>query len=343
MIKLSVLDQSPVSEGRSPAEALAETSMLAQEADRLGYHRFWVSEHHYAPGLAGSSPEVLMAHLAAVTSWVRIGSGGVLLPHYSAYKVAENFRVLEGLYPGRIDLGVGRAAGGSSLAVRALQENRVNDTNDYEQQIKDLIGYLHDKADSAHRFAGLQATPVVPTAPEIWMLGSSSSGATLAGRLGSGFAFAQFINGNGGASAIKEYRNAFHATAFSPEPHALAAVFAVCAETSEEADELASSMDLSLILMEKGHISTGTPTVARAKTYNYSPYDRFCIQDNRKKMVIGSPDSVKEQLKKLAETYSCNEIMIASHIHSFEDKLKSLRLIAEACGLQQRKPASGRA
>lgn len=145
-MKLSILDQSPVSEGSTPAEALRQTALLAREAERLGYHRFWVAEHHAAPGLAGSSPEVLMAHLAAVTSAIRIGSGAVLLPHYSAFKVAENFRVLEALYPGRIDLGIGRAAGGGALAAKALQDTRVtiDDVDRYEQQIQELIAYLYE-------------------------------------------------------------------------------------------------------------------------------------------------------------------------------------------------------
>ncbi len=336
MIKLSVLDQSPVSEGTSPAEALAQTAILAREAERLGYHRFWVSEHHSAVGLAGSSPEVLMSHLAAVTTTLRIGSGGVLLPHYSAYKVAENFRVLEALYPGRIDLGVGRAPGGAALVTRALQEqHQLRSSDHYEQQVEDLITYLYDKVDPAHRFAGLTATPAIATAPEIWLLGSSKDSAALSAKLGTGFAFAQFINGAGGSEAVKAYQHSFQPSSVTQNPRSLVAVFAVCAETSEQADQLASSMDLSLVLLEKGHVSTGTPSVEKALRYPYMPYDLFRIQDNRKRMVIGSPEDVQAQLEALVEQYQCEEVMIASIMHSFADKLKSLRLIAEVCGLQQ--------
>ncbi|WP_307585775.1 LLM class flavin-dependent oxidoreductase [Paenibacillus wynnii] len=333
MKKLSVLDQSPVSEGSTPAEALAQTALLAQEAERLGYHRFWVSEHHSAPGLAGSSPEVLIAHLAAVTSSIRIGSGGVLLPHYSAYKVAENFRVLEGLNPGRIDLGIGRAPGGAALATRALQENQLRNIDRYEEQIQDLIYYLYNQPEPGHRFAGLQVTPAVPTAPEIWLLGSSRGSSLLSAKLGTGFAFAQFINGDGGSAAVSEYKKNFQSSELIGSPRCIVAVFVVCAETSEEADRLASSMDLSLILLEKGHVSTGTPTVEQALAYNYTPYDMFRIHDNRKRMVVGSPESVREQLEALAELYQCEEIMIANLIHSFPNKLKSLQLVAKACGL----------
>ena len=334
--KLSVLDQSPVSEGSTPAEALAQTALLAQEAERLGYHRFWVSEHHSAPGLASSSPEVLMAHLAARTSSIRIGSGGVLLPHYSAYKVAENFRVLEGLYPGRIDLGIGRAAGGAAMATQALQENQFRNMDRYEQQVQDLISYLYLPSDPDHRFAGLQVTPVVSTSPELWLLGSSIGSSSLSAKLGTGFAFAQFINGEGGSGAVQGYKKDFRPSGASAAPRCIVAVFAVCAETSEEANHLASSMDLSLVLLEKGHVSTGTPSVERARAYPYTPYDMFRIHDNRKRMVVGSAESIREQLEELSERYQCDEIMIANLIHNFPDKLKSLQLIAKACGLQQR-------
>ncbi|MHA6532622.1 LLM class flavin-dependent oxidoreductase [Paenibacillus sp. BAC0078] len=334
-MKLSILDQSPVSEGSTPAEALAQTASLAREAERLGYHRFWVSEHHGARGLAGSSPEVLMAHLAAVTSTIRIGSGAVLLPHYSAYKVAENFRLLEALYPGRIDLGLGRAPGGGALAAKALQENRTGGADLYELQIRDVITYLQGAADSSHRFAGLEATPSVRSAPEIWLLGSSGDSAALSARLGTSFAFAEFING-GGRAAVQSYRSSFRPSPAAAAPRSLVAVFAACAETAEEASRLASSMDLSLVLLEKGHVSTGTPSIEAALNYNYTPYDRFRIEDNRRRMVLGSPEEVHRQFMSLTEKYQCDEIMFATVMHSFEDKLKSLRLIAEACGLTRR-------
>lgn len=332
-MKLSILDQSPVPEGSTPAEALAETASLAIEADRLGYHRFWVSEHHAARGLAGSSPEVLMAHLAAVTTRIRIGSGAVLLPHYSAYKVAENFRVLEALYPGRIDLGLGRAAGGGALAARALQENRTGGAELYELQIQDLLSYLYGAPDESHRFAGLETSPQVSTAPELWLLGSSRDSADLAARLGTGYAYARFINNDGGGMAVRSFWSSFRPSPAASAPQALVSVFAVCAETSTEADRLAASMDLSLVQLEKGHVSTGTPSVETALGYNYTPYDRFRIEDNRRRMVIGSPDEVRRQFTALMEEYQCEEIMFATLVHRYEDKLKSLRLIADACGL----------
>ncbi|WP_151733667.1 LLM class flavin-dependent oxidoreductase ['Paenibacillus yunnanensis' Narsing Rao et al. 2020] len=337
-MKLSILDQSPVSEGNTPAEALAQTAALAREADRLGYHRFWVSEHHAAPGLAGTSPEVLIAHLAAVTSNIRVGAGAVLLPHYSAYKVAENFRVLEALYPGRIDLGLGRAAGGGALAVHALQENRIQGNCLYEEQIADLLAYLRGGPVKPHRYAGLQAAPEVETSPEVWVLGAGKGSAALAAQSGTGYAFARFINGNGIAEALGAYRAGFSGSGAAAAPRSLVAVFVSCAETAGEADRLASSIDLSLVQLEREHRSFPTPPVESALNYSYSPYDRFRVGENRQQMVVGSPGEVRQQFETMAAEYGCDEIMFAAPLHRFEDRLHCLRLVAKACGLQERKP-----
>ncbi|MDO7906458.1 LLM class flavin-dependent oxidoreductase [Paenibacillus sp. JX-17] len=333
-IKLSILDQSPVSEGSTHAQALARTAQLAVDAEKLGYSRFWVSEHHAASNLAGSSPEVLISHIAAKTASIRVGSGGVMLPHYSSYKVAENFRVLEGLYPGRIDLGLGRAPGGMPLATRALQEGKVRGGIDlYPEQIEDLLGYIHDDLKEGHRFIGLEASPAIETVPDMWLLGSSSDSAVLAAEKGVGFAFAQFINGDGGTQAMRWYQNHFQPSAHSDKPRALVAVFAICAETEEEANRLASSMDLSLVLLEKGMRTAGTPSVDQALNYPYTPYDLHRIRENRKRMVVGSPEQVKEQIEQLAAEYNCGEVMIASIIHDYEAKRRSIELIARAFGL----------
>ncbi|GAB6991233.1 LLM class flavin-dependent oxidoreductase [Paenibacillus pini] len=334
MIKLSILDQSTISEGSTPAEALAQTAKMAQEAEKLGYHRFWVSEHHFASSLAGSSPEVLISHLAARTSTLRVGSGGVMLPHYSSYKVAENFRVLEGLYPGRIDLGLGRAPGGMPLATRALQEGKMRTGDRYAEQIDDLIAYLTDSLSPEHPFAGLEATPLIDTIPEMWMLGSSGGSAGIAAQRGTGFAFAQFINGSGGSDVMRWYQQNFKPSAIHPTPQSLVAVFAVCAETEEEASRLASSMDLSLVLLEKGGKSLGTPSVEKALAYPYSPYDHIRIQENRKRVIVGSPEQIKQYIERLCNEYNTEEIMVSSIIHNFDDKVKSFRLIAEAMGVK---------
>ncbi|MDR0267108.1 LLM class flavin-dependent oxidoreductase [Paenibacillus sp.] len=333
MIRLSILDQSTISEGSGPVEALAQTGRMAREAERMGYQRFWVSEHHFSANLAGSSPEVLISHLAAVTSTLRIGSGGVMLPHYSSYKVAENFRVLEGLYPGRIDLGLGRAPGGMPLATQALQEGKVRNVERYAEQIADLNAYLTDTLSPSHPFAGLVATPLVRTVPQMWMLGSSGGSAAIAAQQGTGFAFAQFINGSGGADIMRWYQENFRPSAVMDRPKSMVAIFAVCAESEEEAHRVASSMDLSLLLLEKGGSSGGTPSIERALSYPYSPYDQMRVLENRKRMIVGSPEQIKRKIESLCAAYRTDEVMITSIIHRFEDKLKSFRLIAEAFGL----------
>ncbi|MDF2958267.1 MAG: hypothetical protein K0S39_2 [Paenibacillus sp.] len=340
-MKVSVLDQSPIAEGSNAVEALANTARLAQETEKLGYHRFWVSEHHYTLSLAGSSPEVLISHLAAKTSSIRVGSGGVMLPHYSPYKVAENFRLLEGLYPGRIDLGLGRAPGGMPLATRALQEGQASAGIDrYPDQLQDLTAYLHDTVGDNHRFAGLRATPVVSTAPEVWLLGSSEESAKLAAYRGAGFAFAHFINGYGGAEAMHWYQEHFQPSVLGDKPKSIVAVFAICADTEREADQAASSLDLSLLLLEKGAglSSQGFPSVEKAARYPYTAYDLNRIAGNRKRMIVGTPEQVKSKLLQMSEQYNAEELMVVTLTHSFETKLKSYRLLADAFQL---KPAEG--
>ncbi|MBY9077710.1 LLM class flavin-dependent oxidoreductase [Paenibacillus sp. HN-1] len=336
MLKLSVLDQSPVSEGGSAAEALRQTAALAKETERLGYTRFWVAEHHGATGLAGSSPEVLAAHVAAVTSSIRVGAGGVLLPHYSPYKVAENFRVLEALHPGRIDLGIGRSAGGGALAVRALREHRREETDDFAGQLGDLAAYTQGAAPEGHRFAGLQAAPHADSAPQLWLLGASPGSARLAAERGMGLAYARFIAPQGEAGAIAEYRAHYRPSSAAPHPAVLVALFAVCAETSEEAERLASSSDLAAVLLARDHISSPTPSPESAASYPYTPFDRQLIRENRGHLLVGSPAEIRERLEAISSACRCEEIMIATVTHSFEDKLRSYRLIAEACGLQAR-------
>lgn len=334
MITLSALDQSPIPEGSTANEALAQTARLAQELERLGYHRFWVSEHHFTTSLAGSSPEVLISHLGAKTKTIRIGSGGVMLPHYSPYKVAENFRVLEALYPNRIDLGVGRAPGGMPLATRALQEGRTdNGVDRYPLQITDLIAYLHDAVDDRHPFAGLKATPVIPTAPELWLLGSSDESARLAAQAGSAFAFAHFINGFGGTEAMRWYQKHFRPSFFGQKPRSIVAVFVICAETEEEANVLASSLDLSILLLEKGGRTGGVPSVETALAYPYTDFDRYRIAENRKRMIVGSKEQVRERILQMSKAYNTTEFMIVSMTHDFEARIRSYQLLAEAFSL----------
>lgn len=336
MIKLGVMDQVYISEGRTASKGLQESTRLAQATDALGFSRFWVSEHHGMPALAFSSPEVLIPHLAAATSHIRVGSGGVMLPHYSAYKVAENFRLLEALHPGRIDLGLGRAPGGMPLATRALQEDKNVDVNKYPQQVLDIIGYLYDVMPAGHPFEQLLASPAISTAPEIWLLGSSAESARIAAMLGTSYAFAEFFGTPGGEEATQYYNEHFRPNKVLKEhPRSMIATLAICAETEEEADRLARSSDLLFLGIRTGRRMQFLPSVQTATEYPYTEMDRLHIQQIRERRVIGTPTQVKEQLLQLAADYNAQEILINSPIHDEKARIRSYELIANAFELKR--------
>ena len=328
-IKLSILDQSPIAEGSTAMEALQQTATLAQKAEEWGYTRFWVSEHHDAMTFAGSSPEILMTHLASVTSSIRIGSGGVMLPHYSAYKVAENFKLLEALFPGRIDAGVGRAPGGMPRSTYALNDGKYRDASKFPDQVDDLLMYLNDTMPADHPYTGLKATPLVDKAPPVWMLGSSPGSAGLAAEKGLPYMFAQFINGEGGTVAAAQYRDTFRPSAALQKSKQAVAVFFACAETEEEAERIASSLDLSLIHLAQGIRSEGTPSPEKAMTYPFSEFEKPHVINNRKRMIVGTPKTARRQIEQLAEEFGADEIMLVMRAYDFKDKLKSYELIAK--------------
>lgn len=332
MIKLSILDQSPIAYGSHAREAINQTIQVAQTAERLGFHRFWVSEHHDASSLAGSTPEILMTHLAAKTNTIRIGSGGVMLPHYSAYKVAENFRMLEALYPHRIDIGLGRAPGGMPRSTLALQEGKVRQAH-YGQQIDDLIAYLTDSLPADHRLGGLSASPVIDTVPEMWLLGSSDDSGHTAAQKGTAYMFAHFINGDGGADVVRSYQKHFKPSLLRDKPESSVAIFVLCADTDEQAELLASSLDLALIMLVTGQRSQGTPTIEMAQAYPYSQYELAIVQENRKRMIVGGPAKVKRQIEDLALAYQTDEVMVVTTTNQLADRIHSHELLAAAFGL----------
>jgi luciferase family oxidoreductase group 1 len=335
MLKLSVLDHSQTGEGRTSGDTLLETTRLAQETDKFGYTRFWVSEHHSSKALAHSSPEVLIAHLAAMTQRIRIGSGGVMVSHYSAYKIAENFRLLEALHPGRIDLGIGRAPGGTPLATRALQENKYSTVNQIPQQVVDITHYLYDTLPADHQFAGLIASPVIPTAPEVWMLGSSQGSDQIAAQLGAAFAYAQFFGVPDSDQSIANYKKNFKPSILNKQPYALAAVLVICAETEEEAKRLAMSSELFYLKLEQGRLLDTFPSVETAQAYRYTPYDLENIASKGHRRVVGTPEQVKEKLLSMSKHYGIDEMMIVSPIHNFASRVRSFRLLAEAFGIDK--------
>ena len=326
-LRYSILDQSPISEGSTARAALKQTAELAQKAEQWGYTRFWVSEHHDATTLAGSSPEILISHLGAVTNSIRLGSGGVMLPHYSAFKVAENFKLLEALYPGRIDAGVGRAPGGMPRASYALNEGKKRDVNRFPEQIDELRMYLTDSIPEDHPYHGMKATPLTQEVPLIWMLGSSESSALLAAEKGLPYMFAQFINGEGGKDFALTYRERFVPFKGS-EPYVGVAIFAVCQETEQKAERAASSLDLALCMGAQGMPSKGTPPPEKAMAYPYSKFEKLLVEENRRRMIVGTPQKVADQLEQLAEAYRADEVMLVSNAYDFNVKLKTFELIA---------------
>src|SRR5436305_6578176 len=252
-MRLSVLDQSPISEGSSGAEALQNTLDLAIAADELGYHRYWVAEHHGGPMLASASPEALIGPIAAATRRIRVGSGGVMLPHHSPFKVAETFSILAALAPGRIDLGIGRAAGTDPITTFALQRDRRQPSpDDFPQQLAELLAYLEDALPEDHPFHRLAATlPGLPALPDVWLLGSSPQSAIWAGELGLPYAFADFIN-PGGADIARVYRERFAPERELAGPRTAIAARVLCAPTDEEAEHLATSRRMTLTLLRRG-------------------------------------------------------------------------------------------
>lgn len=333
-LRLSVLDQSPIRSGGSPAQAIAETLELAQHCDRLGYARYWLAEHHSSGGLAGSTPEVLIARVAGLTGRIRVGSGGVMLNHYSSLKVAENFRMLETLYPGRIDLGIGRAPGSDMRTAQALAAGPGKLGIEYfGNQIKDLLEFLDGSIGSDHPFAEVRAEPSGPGLPDFWVLGSSDQSAAYAAYFGLPFSFAHFINDQGGEAVMEAYRRHFAPTRWGREPRGNVGVFAICAESDAEAQWLAKSRDLFIARLRTGQPGP-IPSPEEADAYPYSPQEKMIVEQGRRRTIAGAPDTVKARLEALADAYGVDEITVVTITHDFRKRLASYSLLAEAFGLE---------
>jgi luciferase family oxidoreductase group 1 len=337
-LRLSILDQSPISEGSTGAQALRNTLDLARLADALGYHRYWVAEHHGGPMLAGPSPEVLIGPIAAATRRLRVGSGGVMLPHYSPLKVAESFSLLAGLFPDRIDLGLGRAAGTDPLTTFALQRDRRHaGPDDFRQQLSELLGYLDGALPADHPFARLADTlPGRPERPEPWLLGSSPQSAVWAGELGLPYAFADFINAEGAAIATS-YRACFRASAtHESAPRVAVAVWTICADTDAEAGRLASSSRMSFKLLRRGELIS-VPSPERALRFLASEGASAGPRPGRR-AVLGSPPAVREELERIAAEYGAEEVIAVTITFDHGARRRSYELLAEAFELEARKP-----
>jgi luciferase family oxidoreductase group 1 len=336
-MKLSILDQSPIRQGGTPAQAVAETLELARAADRLGYSRYWLAEHHSSEGLAGTVPEILIARIAAETRNIRVGSGGVMLSHYAPLKVAETFRMLETLYPGRIDLGIGRAPGSDQRTASALQHGPgALGIEHFPAQIAELIAFLADALPANHPFAAVHAMPTGNSVPEFWLLGSSDQSAAYAAYFGCAFSFAHFINDEGGTAVMEAYRRHFRPSAGLAAPRGSIGVFVLCAETEAAAKNLASSRDLWRLRLDQGLLGP-IPPVEEALAYRYSEQELARVAYNRRRQVVGTPGQVKARLLDLAAAYDVAELVVVSICYDFAARLHSYELLAEAFALPQQR------
>ncbi|HEU4563180.1 MAG TPA: LLM class flavin-dependent oxidoreductase [Gemmatimonadaceae bacterium] len=341
-LRLSILDQSPIAEGSSGVDALRNTLDLARLGERLGYHRYWVAEHHGTPGLAGASPEVLIAAIAGATSRMRVGSGGVMLPHYSPLKVAETFSMLSGLYPGRIDLGIGRAAGTDPTTTFALQrDRRQRAPDDFPHQLAELMAYIENELPADHPFARLARTlPGLPERPELWLLGSSPQSGIWASQLGLPYAFADFINPAGAAIAAR-YRQEFVASPRLASPRVTVCAWALCAASDQEAERLSASHRMMMTLLLRNQL-VAVPPVETALRFleeeersGASHGGLPLAQLRARRAIVGAPDTVRAGIEAVAHEYGADEVMVVTITHDHEVRRRSYELIAEAFALRE--------
>jgi luciferase family oxidoreductase group 1 len=338
---LSVLDQSPISQGSTGADALHNTLDLARLTDALGYHRYWVAEHHGGPMLAGPSPEVLIGPIAAATEGIRVGSGGVMLPHYSPLKVAESFTILAALYPERIDLGIGRAAGTDPLTMFALQQDRRQAAaDDFPQKLAEMLGYFDDDLPEEHPFRHLAKTlPGRPELPIPWLLGSSEQSAIWAGDLGLRYAFADFINPNG-ADIARIYREHFTPARDISAPRTAVAVWALAAPTDEEAQFLASSSRMSFTLLRRGKLIAVPPPEEATEFLEREAKVTASGDIPGRRGVVGSPETVRAGIETIASAYQADEVIVVTITYDHGVRRRSYELIADAFALDPRAAAA---
>ena len=311
-------------------EALENTRELARLADRLGFTRYWLAEHHNMPGLASSSPEILIGQIARDTTHLRVGSGGVMLPNHAPLRVAESFQTLEALFPGRIDLGIGRAAGTDPRTALALRRSReAFGAEDLPEQLADLFAFGGAGFPEGHPFRSVAAVPAGVSLPPVWLLGSSDYSARLAGQLGLRFAFAHHINPYGAQEALALYRQHFVPSPVLPQPQGLVTASVICADTDADADALALSLDLSWLRLHAGRPSP-IPTVEEARAHPYTVAERAQVQVNRERLLWGSPDSVRAKLCTLAGHAGVDEVMVTTLVHNHAARLHSYELLAQA-------------
>ncbi|MBV9064733.1 MAG: LLM class flavin-dependent oxidoreductase [Methylobacteriaceae bacterium] len=328
MIPLSLLDLAFVTTGTPPSAALRNSIDLARHADRLGYRRYWIAEHHNLPSVAIAAPDILIGQIAAVTQNIRVGSGGVMLPNHAPLVVAERFRTLEALFPGRIDLGIGRAPGTdgvTAVALRRRQDRR--DGDDFLERLQELVLWETGGWPANHPFGNVVAMPSDAHLPPLYLLGSSDYSAELAARIGMGFAFAHHFATYDAVAAMRSYRDKFQPSGWRERPLAILAIAAVCADTEAESERLASSMDLNWLRRSYGEYHV-LPSPEEAAAYPYAEADRVRMRKSRERLFVGTPDMIEARLMPLVEATQADEVMITSAIYDHAARKRSYELIA---------------
>lgn len=336
MVKLSILDQSPISQGQTAKEALEASVELAQLGEELGYERFWIAEHHDLYGLACPNPDVMLGVIGSQTKRIRLGAGAVLLPYYKPFRVAETYNLLSTLFPGRIDLGIGRAPGGSAEVSLALSDNYLAKVREYSKLIDELHQFLSQSFPQGSTFSKIQPTPVPEVPPRTWLLGTSEKSSALAVDKQMPYAFADFMTDFNGVEIVRQYRTEYEKR-YEESAEVIVAVHVVCAESSEEAHDLAKSSIAWSLLQEKVQEEIRIPSVEEVDCYGWTAQDKEKMEKKKNSMIIGNPEEVTEALAHLAKAYTADELMIITITHDKEDKQRSYRLIKEAWDLKYEK------
>ncbi|MEQ9093539.1 MAG: LLM class flavin-dependent oxidoreductase [Miltoncostaeaceae bacterium] len=329
-LPLSVLDLSPVPAGLDAPAALRNTLDLAARVEEMGYHRYWVAEHHNTPGMASSAPEVMIGQIAARTGHIRVGAGGIMLPNHSSLRIAETFRVLEALYPGRIDLGIGRAPGTDGITAAALRRtDGPVAPEDFPGQMYELLGYAGEGFPEGHPFARVNAEPRDVALPPVWLLGSSEYGAQAAAALGAGFAFARYLNPRDAAAICHAYRDAFTPSGRSASPRVILGLSVICAEDEDRARALAMSGALALVRMRQGRPAP-MPSPEDAAAHDFTPAEADQVRRYLRAQVLGDPASVAAQIAVLAGQCAADEVMVMTGVHDHGARVESYRLLSQA-------------
>jgi len=330
---LSVLDVSPVSSGSNGTRALRNTLDLAQFADRLGYKRYWLAEHHNLPTIASSAPEVMIGHVANETERIRVGAGGIMLPNHAPLKVVETFRVLEALHPERVDLGIGRAPGTDPVTATALRRSRDGlGAEDFPQQFGELLAFASEGFPEDHPFRSVVAMPSEVRLPPIWLLGSSGYSAQAAGEMGLGYAFAAHFSPADPAPAMRAYRESFEPSEDFERPSTILAVAVICGESDEHAERLASSMELAWVRIRSGNPGP-LPSLEEAMNYSYTAAERRLADAYRLMQIAGDPRTVRARIEKLAKRTAADEIMVTTSVYDHAERLRSYERLAEVFGV----------